>query len=131
MKKVCLSFLLTSVLLHAAPNEKVLSSYGKLPLAFEENRGQAPVGVSYLARTRSGVVLLRPESMALDLDTGRSITMLAGEQKLPALRVTLSVTKVIGYAAFPIMRACVTLRFIPASMWSFTAIKETWNTTLF
>ena len=65
-------------------------------LAFEENRGQAPAGVSYLSRTGNGVVLLRPASVALKSDTGKTITMRfvgaagahgapAGEQKQPGI----------------------------------------------
>src|SRR5213594_1441122 len=84
-----------AMFLHAAPRQELVPSYGKLPLAFEENRGQAPAGVSYLSRTQSGVVLLRPGSIALESDTGRTIAMRfaragassapAGEQKLPGI----------------------------------------------
>jgi hypothetical protein len=83
------------MLLHAAPDQELLPSYGKLPLAFEENRGQAPAGVSYLSRTRSGVVFLRPGSVALESDGGKTIAMRfvgagaasapTGEQKLPGI----------------------------------------------
>jgi len=85
--------LTTAMLLPAAA--AVEASYGKLPLAFEENRGQAPAGVSYLSRTRSGVVLLRPGSIALEADGGKTIAMRfvgvgaasvpTGEQKLPGI----------------------------------------------
>ena len=85
----------TAMFLHAATDQKLLPSYGKLPLAFEENRGQAPADVNYLSRTRSGVVLLRPGSVALESDEGKTITMRflgvgapsapTGEQKLPGI----------------------------------------------
>ena len=87
--------LAAALFLHAAPDQRLQLSYGKLPLAFEENRGQAPAGVSYLSRTQGGVVLLRPGSIALESDEGKTIAMRfvgaaarsapAGEQKLPGI----------------------------------------------
>jgi len=87
--------LTAAMLLHAAPDQELLPSYGKLPLAFEENRGQAPAGVSYLSRTRSGVVFLRPGSVALESDGGKrspcvfvgagAASAPTGEQKLPGI----------------------------------------------
>ena len=65
----------------------------RLPLAFEENRGQAPADVRYLSRTSSGVLLLRPGSFSLDVNGGPTISVHfvgstgpsapTGEQKLP------------------------------------------------
>jgi hypothetical protein len=85
----------TAMFLHAAPDQELRASYGKLPLAFEENHGQAPAGVSFLSRTRSGIVLLRPGSVALESDEGKTIAMRfvgagvpsapKGEQKLPGI----------------------------------------------
>jgi hypothetical protein len=57
--------LMTATFLKGAANQSVVMSNGKLPLAFEENRGQAPAGVNYLTHTGRGVVLLRPGSVAL------------------------------------------------------------------
>ena len=58
--------------LRAAPDPGFQPAYAKLPLSFEENRGQAPADVRYLSRTRSGVVLLRPGSFSLDVDGGQN-----------------------------------------------------------
>jgi hypothetical protein len=79
---------------HAATDQGLQTSYGKLPLAFEENRGQAPAGVRYLCRTRGGVVFLRPGSVALESGESKRITMRfvgatssvpAGENMLPGV----------------------------------------------
>jgi hypothetical protein len=85
-------FLTTGMFLHAAPDPGFQPAYAKLPLSFEENRGQAPADVKYLSRTRSGVVLLRSGSFSLDVDGGQTIAVrfvggagpsaLTGEQKL-------------------------------------------------
>jgi hypothetical protein len=85
----------TATLLPSAPNQSIQPSYGKLPLAFEENRGQAPAGVNYLSHTRSGLVMLRPGGIQLEPKDGRAITMRfggaaavrppIGEQKLPGI----------------------------------------------
>jgi Beta-propeller repeat len=87
-----LLLLTTGRLLRAAPDPAVQPVYAKLPLSFEENRGQAPADVSYLSRTRSGVLLLRPGSFSLDVDGGQTISVRfvgtagpsvpTGEQKL-------------------------------------------------
>ena len=72
----CLLVLVTTgLLLRAAPDSGPQPSYALLPLRFEENRGQAPAGVSYLAHTRSGVVLLRRGGMSLEMDGGRTISV--------------------------------------------------------
>ena len=79
--------LMMAAFLHAHPNQRLVPSYEKLPLAFEENRGQAPAGVSYVSRTRNGVVLLRPGSVALELDGGKTIAMrFVGAEPRTALR---------------------------------------------
>ena len=57
----------TAMFLSAAPDQAALVTYGNLPLAFEETRGQAPLGVSYLSRTRTGMVFLRLGSVTLVL----------------------------------------------------------------
>ena len=68
------AFLATAVFVYAAPDQ-LLPTYSKLPLAFEENRGQAPAGANYLSRTRNGVVLLRQGGVALQSQDGKSISM--------------------------------------------------------
>jgi hypothetical protein len=78
--------------LSAGANPAVVNSYGKVPLSFEENLGQAAAGVRYLSRAHSGTVLLRPGSTALESGAGETITirfagspavaMPVGEQKL-------------------------------------------------
>ena len=54
-------FLITSTAL-AAP----VVHWAKVPLNFEPNAGQAPVAVSYLARSNSGTLSLTRESMVFD-----------------------------------------------------------------
>src|SRR5262249_4864132 len=88
-------FLLAAAVLNAASDMRLVSASGKLPLAFEENHGQAPAGVSFQSRTRSGVVWFWPGSVALKTNSGHEITMhFAGttgpsagvaEEKLPGV----------------------------------------------
>jgi hypothetical protein len=59
-------FLTTGMFLPAAPDPSLQAAYARLPLSFEENRGQAPADVGYLSRTSSGVLFLRPGSFSLD-----------------------------------------------------------------
>ena len=65
----------TGIFLRAAPEPGFQPKYAKLPLSFEENRGQAPADVRYLSRTRGGILLLRPDSFSLEADGGRPIAM--------------------------------------------------------
>jgi len=84
----------TSTFLQAG-SESFQSAYSKLPLAFEQNLGQAPAGVSYLSHTQSGLVTLRPDGIRLEPKGGAGITMRfagaaavrtpIGEQKLPGI----------------------------------------------
>jgi hypothetical protein len=67
--------LTTGAFLRAAPDPAFEPAYAKLPLSFEENRGQAPADVRYLSRTRSGVLLLRPGSFSLDVEGGQTISV--------------------------------------------------------
>ncbi|HEY7388336.1 MAG TPA: SBBP repeat-containing protein, partial [Bryobacteraceae bacterium] len=85
---IAVPFLLT------AANPAISASYGKLPLSFEENRGQAPSGVSYLSRIERGAVYLRRGSVALESGGATTIAMRfvgaapvapEGEQKLPGI----------------------------------------------
>src|SRR3954463_5007031 len=88
-------FLFAATFLNAAVDMHLASASGKLPLAFEENHGQAPAGVSFQSRTRSGVVWFRPGSVALETTSGHEITMhfagttspspTVGEEKLPGI----------------------------------------------
>jgi hypothetical protein len=90
---VAVASLLTATPALPGTNPAVVNSYGKVPLSFEENRGQAAAGIRYLSRTHNGTVLLRPGSAALESGAGETITMRfagspaaavpAGEQKLP------------------------------------------------
>jgi hypothetical protein len=70
-----LLLLTTGVFLRAAPDPGFQPVYAKLPLNFEENRGQAPADVRYLSRSRSGVLHLRPGSFSLDVDGGQTISV--------------------------------------------------------
>ena len=95
MRKVSLLLLTTAIFVRAASRQDLPPNNSKLPLAFEENRGQAPSGVRYLVRTRSGVILFRPGIVALEVDGGKSIGMRfvdgavpsapSGEEKLPGI----------------------------------------------
>src|SRR5262245_20959019 len=67
--------LATGMFAHGAGDPGFEPAYAKLPLSFEENRGQAPADVRYLSRTRSGVLLLRPGSFSLDADGGQTISV--------------------------------------------------------
>jgi hypothetical protein len=87
--------LITAMSSYAATERSVVALDSTLPLAFEENRGQAPAGVSYISRSRSGTVLLGPGSIGLKLGEDKTIAMHfvgatarnapAGEQKLPGV----------------------------------------------
>jgi hypothetical protein len=95
MRKALFLSVLAVPYLCATGDPRIIPSYGRLPLNFEINRGQAPAGVIYLSRTRSGTVYLRPASVALEAKDGGSITMRfvgarpgarpAGEEKLPGI----------------------------------------------
>src|SRR5262245_8961951 len=84
--------LATGIVLHGARDPGFQPVYAKLPLSFEENRGQAPADVRYLSHSRSGVLHLRPGSFSLDVDGGQTISVRfagnagpsapTGEQKL-------------------------------------------------
>src|SRR5262249_14739950 len=84
--------MMTEMILHGARDPGFQPVYAKLPLSFEENRGQAPADVRYLSRSRSGVLHLRPGSFSLDVDGGQTISVRfagnagpsapTGEQKL-------------------------------------------------
>ena len=47
------------------PRQKILASYGNLPLAFEPNQGQARGGTQFLARGRAYSILLTPQQATL------------------------------------------------------------------
>jgi hypothetical protein len=53
-----------------APTSHVLEAYGRLPLHFEENQGQAHPSVRFLARTERGVVGLTPTGLVLGTSDG-------------------------------------------------------------
>src|SRR5687767_2252379 len=47
---------------------QILEAYGRVPLHFEENQGQADPSVRYLARAEGGVVGVARDGLALGLD---------------------------------------------------------------
>src|SRR4051794_28008981 len=49
---------------------QLLEAYGRLPLHFEENRGQADPSTRFLARADGGVVALTPRGFVVGLDGG-------------------------------------------------------------
>src|SRR5437870_234460 len=64
-----LSTLFSAAYAHAASKAAIGEAYGKLPLHFEENRGQADPRARYLARTPGGSVLIAPHELALGAGT--------------------------------------------------------------
>jgi hypothetical protein len=56
---------------HAA-RRKLQAAYGRLPLSFEPNLGQAENSVQFLSRSGSHRLLLRPNEAVLELPIGRS-----------------------------------------------------------
>ena len=93
MRLLSVLLLAMSMLLRAAPDPGHRPSYAALPLSFEENRGQASADVRYVSRTGSGVVLLRPGRVSLEMDGRRTLSVRfvggggrsapTGEEKLP------------------------------------------------
>src|SRR5438270_11448239 len=78
------SLLSLAVLLNAAPrsapNPEVVSSYGKLPLSFEQNTGQTDSRAKFLARGSGYTLFLTSDSAVLSL---------RGKTKSAALRMKL------------------------------------------
>jgi len=66
--------------------ERLKDAYGRLPLHFEENRGQAGVGVRYVARTSAGSVLLTAGGFSLPADGGPVRLAFAGGAPAPSLQ---------------------------------------------
>src|SRR5271155_5062048 len=60
-------------------------SYVRLPLAFEENRGQAEAGVRFVARGSGYGLYLRPDSAVLSLRSERLQLRLAGSRGASAI----------------------------------------------
>ena len=145
MRKQCLSsaaalFIATATFLPAALNPSFQPTYSKVPLAFEENRGQAPAGVSYLSHTRGGSVTLRPSRIQLEHQGGKPIVMRfagsaavripAGEQKLPGITSYLvgpESDRIRGVPNFAIVYGMHPS--IPASTPSFMAMDSISSTT--
>jgi hypothetical protein len=75
---VCLAFMsaLASGALQAAPNLKAQaqSNYGKLPLSFEANQGQADAQVKFLAHGQGYVLFLTPTEAVLSLKKSQTRT---------------------------------------------------------
>ena len=60
------------------PTSQILEAYGRLPLYFEENRGQADPAVRFLARAEGGAIALTREGLALGLEDGTVRLTFAG-----------------------------------------------------
>lgn len=69
-----------------APNARVIEAYGKLPLGFEENRGQTDARVKFLARGDGYGVFLTDGGMKLALRGGALAFSLPGSNPRPAAR---------------------------------------------
>src|SRR2546425_7690885 len=68
-----------------APTRAILDAYGRLPLHFEENRGQADPSVRFIARTDGGAVWLTDDGIALGVDGSVIRIGLAGPNAAPRL----------------------------------------------
>jgi hypothetical protein len=66
-------------------NIQLAEAYGRLPLHFEENRGQGDVAARFIARTGGGPVVLGPDGLRLTID-GRPVRLtFAGGTPQPAM----------------------------------------------
>src|SRR6266851_1978912 len=79
------AFLLLAV--SAAARDGALRDYGRLPLVFEPNQGQADPAVKFLARTDSGTLFLTEREAVLTSRGAAPVRMrLAGARKPQAVR---------------------------------------------
>jgi hypothetical protein len=78
-----LALLSASSILHgAAPSSEIVDKLSKLPLAFEENRGQAPPRVDFMARGGGYSVFLSRGNASISLRRGKSADPVTIELRL-------------------------------------------------
>jgi uncharacterized protein (TIGR03437 family) len=77
-RRFALLLIAAAILLSASPEENAVATYGRLPLAFEENRGQFDPAVRFLARG---------EGYSLFLDDAGAVFSLAGSPLPATLRM--------------------------------------------
>src|SRR6266851_4323825 len=76
-----------SFVVSAAAQQSALRDYGRLPLVFEPNQGQADPAVKFLARTASGTLFLTEREAVLAWRGATPVRMrLAGARKPQAVR---------------------------------------------
>jgi hypothetical protein len=75
---------------------RLQSAYGKLPLAFEENRGQTDPRVKFLSRGPGYGLFLTPTEAVLSLSpSGRTAGRTGGQRQLPRQKATAEVSTVL------------------------------------
>lgn len=135
------------------PPARLPASYGKLPISFEPNRGQAGKPVQFVARGSRYTLLLEPgeafmalfpQSQSAGKTAPRHASMVglkllgadkearvAGEDKLPAVSNYLLGNNPNGPPVCPTIAGFATANFIRASIWCTTATRKAClNTTL-
>ncbi len=73
MRRVAMFLLLVAPV--TAQNRPALRDYGRLPLVFEPNRGQADAQVKFLARTQGGTLFLTEHEAVLVSRGGAPVRM--------------------------------------------------------
>jgi len=81
----------------SAPGATVRDSYRRLPLHFEENRGQADPDARYVARTATGTILLTPAGLVLALEGQRVIVSFGGDAPHPNLEAVAPLPGRVNY----------------------------------
>jgi len=83
---VAASVIISSALLASAPDRAaVLARYDRLPLSFEENRGQADTSVKFLSRGRGYALLLGANETVLRLSADTVRMRFQGASAAPQL----------------------------------------------
>jgi len=81
--------------------EQLQEAYGRIPLHFEENRGQADPSVRYLAQGRSYRLLLTNQDVVLQLGGDRVRMALVGASDRPRLAATDRLPGTVNYFTDP------------------------------
>src|SRR5438309_6801787 len=66
-------------------NGAILEEYGRLPLHFEENRGQADPSVDFIGRTQGATISLSPQGFAIGMKSGAVRVAFDNKQAAPRL----------------------------------------------
>jgi hypothetical protein len=84
-----------------APTAQILEAYGRVPLHFEENQGQAADDVRYLARTRGGVIALTSGGFAVAVDESAVRLSFAGARPTPPMHALDALPGRVNYYLGP------------------------------